>query len=128
MQARSMLLLGAASGFLTVALGAFGAHGLKAHVTPELLAIYHTGVDYQGLHALALLACGLWALQRPGRGLTVAAWAFALGSLVFSGSLYLLALTGLRWLGAITPLGGMAFLTGWAALVVTAWRMPKSPR
>jgi uncharacterized membrane protein YgdD (TMEM256/DUF423 family) len=128
MQPRTMLLLGAASGLLTVALGAFGAHGLKHHLGPELLAIYHTGVDYQGLHALALLACGLWALQRPSRSLSVAAWAFALGSLVFSGSLYLLALTGLRWLGAVTPLGGTAFLVGWAALVVTAWRLPGDAR
>jgi len=120
MQPRGMLTLGAASGFLTVALGAFGAHGLKGRISADLLTIFHTGVDYQGLHALALLACGLWALQRPTRSLNVAAWAFALGSLVFSGSLYLLALTGERWLGAITPIGGLAFLFGWAALLVAA--------
>jgi len=118
-----MLLLGAVSGLLTVALGAFAAHGLKTHIPAELLAVYHTGVDYQGLHALALLACGLWTLQRPARSLSVAAGAFAVGSLVFSGSLYLLAVTGVRWLGAITPLGGTAFLVGWAALAVTAWRL-----
>lgn len=122
MQPGSMLTLGAASGFLTVALGAFAAHGLKARLPADLLAIFHTGVDYQGLHALALLACGLWALQRPARSLAIAAWAFLLGTLVFSGSLYLLALTGLRWLGAITPLGGSALLVGWGSLVVAGWQ------
>lgn len=117
-----MLTLGAASGFLTVAFGAFGAHGLKGRVGTDLLAVFHTGVDYQGLHALALLACGLWALQRPARGVSVAAWAFLLGSLVFSGSLYLMTFTGARWLGAITPIGGTALLVGWASLLVAAFR------
>lgn len=126
MRARAMLIAGAASGFLTVAFGAFGAHGLKGRVGADLLAVFHTGVNYQGLHALALLACGLWALQRPARGVSVAAWAFLIGTIVFSGSLYLMTLTGVRWLGAITPIGGTAFLVGWASLAVAAWRIGKS--
>lgn len=126
MAARWMLMLGAVSGFFTVAFGAFAAHGLKARLPADLLAIFHTGVDYQGLHALALLACGLWALQRPTRALSVAAWSFLLGTLVFSGSLYTLAISGERWLGTITPLGGTAFLAGWASLVVAAWRTQRN--
>jgi uncharacterized membrane protein YgdD (TMEM256/DUF423 family) len=124
MSARTMLLLAAGSGFLTVALGAFGAHGLQGRIGPTLLAAYRTGVDYQGLHALALLGCGLWSLQRPATALAVAAWGFALGTLLFSGSLYLMAFSGLRWLGAITPLGGIAFLLGWAGLAAAAYRLP----
>jgi uncharacterized membrane protein YgdD (TMEM256/DUF423 family) len=123
---RIMLLLGAASGFLTVTLGAFGAHGLKARVDPSLLTVYQTGVDYQGLHSLALLVCGLWALLRPTRPVRVAAWAFLIGICVFSGSLYLMTFTGARWLGAITPFGGTALLAGWAALLVAAWHTPKA--
>lgn len=123
MNARLMLLLASFSGFLTVALGAFGAHGLKDRVEPALLTVFHTGVDYQGLHSLALLGCGLWTLLRPSRSLGVAAWAFAIGILVFSGSLYLMTFTGARWLGAITPIGGSAFLVGWASLAVAAYRL-----
>jgi uncharacterized membrane protein YgdD (TMEM256/DUF423 family) len=126
MQARNMLLLAAISGFFTVALGAFGAHGLKGRIDPGLLTVFHTGVDYQGLHALALLGCGLWTMQRPSKSLSIAAWGFVLGTLIFSGSLYVMALTGLRWLGAITPIGGTGFLIGWAALVVAAVRMQRS--
>lgn len=125
MHPRNLLTLGAASGFLTVAFGAFAAHGLKARLPTELLAIFQTGVHYQGLHALALLACGLWAMQQPSRALNLAGWGFAVGTLVFSGSLYLLAMTGERWLGAITPLGGLAFLFGWCCLVVAARQVPQ---
>jgi uncharacterized membrane protein YgdD (TMEM256/DUF423 family) len=128
MQARTQLMLAAISGFLTVALGAFGAHGLKGRIDPELLTVFHTGVDYQGLHSLALLGCGLWSLLRPARALGVAAWAFVIGTLLFSGSLYLMAFTGLRWLGAITPFGGIAFLVGWASLAVAAYRLPRVSR
>lgn len=126
MSPRLMLTLGAASGFLSVALGAFGAHGLKHRVGAGLLAIFHTGVDYQAMHALALLACGLLALHRPSRTLSAAAWGFAVGTVIFSGSLYVLTLTGLRWLGAITPLGGTAFLIGWGCLVYAAWHSQRS--
>lgn len=127
MSPRVMLMLGATSGFLSVAFGAFGAHGLKHRVGPDLLAIFHTGVDYQALHAIALLACGLLALHRPSRSLGAAGWCFVVGSLIFSGSLYVLTLTGLRWLGAITPIGGVAFLIGWACLIYAAWQFRQTP-
>jgi uncharacterized membrane protein YgdD (TMEM256/DUF423 family) len=126
MSARLILILATVSGFVTVALGAFGAHGLKGRIDPSLLTVFHTGVDYQGLHTLALLGCGLWALQRPGKGPGAAAWAFLAGILLFSGSLYLMAITGQRWLGAITPVGGVAFLVGWVTLTVTAARMTRA--
>ena len=120
---RLALLLGAASGFLAVALGAFAAHGLKHRLEPSLLAVFDTAVEYQAMHGLALLLVGLLARDGAGsRALTTAGWAFAIGILLFSGSLYLLALTGIRWLGAITPFGGTAFLVGWAALAWHALR------
>jgi uncharacterized membrane protein YgdD (TMEM256/DUF423 family) len=115
---RTFLLLGALGGFFTVALGAFAAHGLQAILSPGLLQTFHTGVDYQGLHSLALLAVGVLLRTQDAAALRLAGWAFASGILIFSGSLYLLALTDARWLGAITPLGGAAFLLGWGAL---AW-------
>ncbi len=120
MTPRLMLILGAVAGFLTVAFGAFAAHALKRMLDPASLTIFHTGVDYQGMHALALLACGILALQQDRRALRIAAWSFALGILIFSGSLYALALSGQRWLGAITPLGGTALLIGWASLTQAA--------
>ena len=105
-----------------VALGAFGAHGLRAMVTPEMLAVFETGVRYQMYHALGLLAVA-WAITRwPEANLNSAGWAFIVGIVVFSGSLYLLTLTEARWLGAITPIGGLAFLAGWAILV---WSLAK---
>jgi uncharacterized membrane protein YgdD (TMEM256/DUF423 family) len=114
-------LAGAISGFIAVALGAFAAHGLKARLAPEVLATFETGVRYQMYHALALLAAA-WACTRwPGTAATAAGWLFVAGTLVFSGSLYLLALSGEKWLGAITPLGGLAFLAGWACLAAAAW-------
>jgi uncharacterized membrane protein YgdD (TMEM256/DUF423 family) len=120
--ARIFLLLGAIYGLLGVAGGAFGAHALKSRLTPEMLAVYHTGIEYQFYHALALLAVGLLILLRPVPGLPLAGWCFAAGVLLFSGSLYLLALTGVRWLGAITPAGGLLFLAGWVALIWVVWR------
>jgi uncharacterized membrane protein YgdD (TMEM256/DUF423 family) len=112
--------VGAIAAGVGVALGAFGAHGLKARVGPDLLAIFETGVRYQLIHALGLLAVG-WAADRwPGPWIPAAGWLFVAGIAVFSGSLYLLALTGVRWLGAITPLGGIAFIAGWIALAVGA--------
>lgn len=121
---RHFLVLGAVNGLLAVALGAFAAHALKDLLSSGLLEVFRTGVDYQALHALALLAVGLLgALSTPGRALAVAGWAFATGILLFSGSLYLLALTDARWLGAITPFGGTAFLIGWGAL---AWHAARS--
>jgi uncharacterized membrane protein YgdD (TMEM256/DUF423 family) len=119
---RTFFGIGALSGLIAVAAGAFGAHALKARLAPDLLAVFETGARYQLYHALAL---GLvaWAASRwPGAAPAVAGWAFLAGTVLFSGSLYVLALTGQRWLGAITPLGGVAFLVGWAALAWAAWR------
>lgn len=120
MSAKLWLALGAGYGFVGVALGAFGAHALKARLAPEMLAIWRTAVEYHFYHALALVLVGVLALQRPARALDVSGAAFALGILVFSGSLYALALSGVRGLGAVTPLGGLLFLAGWAALLWAA--------
>jgi uncharacterized membrane protein YgdD (TMEM256/DUF423 family) len=109
-------------GFLGVALGAFAAHGLKARLEPDLLAAFETGARYQMYHAFALFAAA-WAWARwQHKAFAVAGALFMAGIVVFSGSLYLLALTGTRWLGAITPFGGLALLAGWLCLVVGAWR------
>jgi uncharacterized membrane protein YgdD (TMEM256/DUF423 family) len=118
---RLFLALGAWSAFLAVAAGAFGAHALRARLTPDLLAVFETGARYQMYHALGLVAVA-WAVSRSGgAGLPVwAGWLFVAGTVLFSGSLYLLALSGVRWLGAITPLGGAAFLAGWACLALGA--------
>ena len=119
---RLFFTLGALSAFIAVALGAFGAHALKARLDAPLLAVFETAVRYQMTHALALLAVG-WACTRwPGRALTASGWLFVAGTLLFSGSLYALSLTGLRGLGAITPLGGVAWLAGWACLAWAAGR------
>ncbi|HEX6020228.1 MAG TPA: DUF423 domain-containing protein [Burkholderiaceae bacterium] len=119
---RLFFSLGCISGFLGVALGAFAAHALKARLSPELLAVFDTGVRYQVMHALALLAVALAHARWPGRALTAAGWLFVAGTLLFSGSLYALGLTGLRALGAITPFGGVAFLAGWLCLAWAPWR------
>ena len=115
---RLFFALGAVAAFIGVGLGAFAAHGLKSRLDANLLATFEIGVRYQMYHALALLAVA-WACTRwPGTLVTTAGWLFIAGIVVFSGSLYVLALTGVRWLGAITPLGGLAFLAGWLCL---AW-------
>lgn len=117
------LVLGAVGMALAVALGAFGAHGLKARLAPDLMAIYQTAVQYHVYHALGLLGVGLIARAYPdARGIRWAGAALLAGIVLFSGSLYLLALTDTRWLGAITPLGGLAFLGGWLTLAVSVWR------
>ena len=123
---RTFFALGALSAFVGVALGAFGAHGLKTRLEPDMLAIFEVGVRYEMYHAFALMAAA-WAVSRAPSSAAAAAaagWLFVVGTLVFSGSLYLLALTGVRWLGAITPLGGVAFLAGWLCLAWAAWRTP----
>lgn len=117
---RTFFALGAALAFLAVAAGAFGAHGLRDRLSQDMLAIYEIAVRYQMYHALALLAVSLAAARLPGSALNLAGWMFLAGVLIFSGSLYLLALTGIRWLGAITPLGGVAFLVGWGCLLWSA--------
>jgi uncharacterized membrane protein YgdD (TMEM256/DUF423 family) len=111
---RTFLLIGALAGFTAVALGAFGAHGLRARLSPEMLAVFETGVRYHMYHALALLGTAAAMERVGGRLFVVAGWFFVAGIVLFSGSLYLLALTGVAKLGAVTPLGGLAFLIGWA--------------
>ena len=119
---RLFFSIGCVFGLLGVALGAFAAHALKARLAPELLAAFETGVRYQLIHALALLAVA-WAHTRwPGRMVSAAGWLFVAGTLLFSGSLYVLSITGARAFGAITPFGGMAFLTGWLCLAAAPWR------
>ncbi|MES1924569.1 DUF423 domain-containing protein [Salinisphaera sp. T31B1] len=110
-------------GLLGVLLGAFGAHALADRLSPEMQSIWHTAVQYQFFHVAALLAVGLLARQAgAGGALLVAGVSFAAGTLVFSGSLYVLALTGIRWLGAITPLGGVLLIVGWIALLAAVVR------
>lgn len=114
-------VVGSLSAFVAVALGAFAAHGLRGRLSPDMLNTFEVGVRYQMCHALALLAVA-WALTRwPGSSASAAGWLFVAGTVLFSGSLYVLTLTGVRWLGAITPLGGVAFLLGWLALGWSAW-------
>jgi uncharacterized membrane protein YgdD (TMEM256/DUF423 family) len=117
---RLFFSLGSVSAFLAVAAGAFGAHALRSRLSPESLAIFETAARYQMYHALALLAVS-WAATRWTGSLTQwAGWLFLSGTVLFSGSLYALALTGVRSLGAITPLGGVAFLAGWICLALSA--------
>lgn len=119
---RFFFIASSISAFLGVALGAFAAHGLKSRLSAEMLQIFEVGVRYQMYHALALLAAA-WASSRwPGMSVTAAGWLFLAGTVIFSGSLYLLSVTGLRWLGAITPIGGVAFLLGWLLLAWGVWQ------
>jgi uncharacterized membrane protein YgdD (TMEM256/DUF423 family) len=119
---RVFVALGAISALVAVAAGAFGAHALRDRLAPDMLSVFEVGARYHMYHALALLAAA-WAIGRwPGGAAVTAGWLFVAGTLVFSGSLYLLALTGQRWLGAVTPLGGLAFVLGWASLAWAALR------
>jgi uncharacterized membrane protein YgdD (TMEM256/DUF423 family) len=116
------LTLAAIGGFLAVALGAFGAHALRDRLDAYSLGVFETAVQYQFYHSLALLGVGILLLNAPGATLLRAsAVLFCVGILIFSGSLYVLSFSGLRWLGAVTPLGGLAFLAGWACLAAAAW-------
>jgi len=115
--ANKLVALGAVNGMLSVAAGAFGAHALKARIDARSLEIFETAARYQMYHALAMVLCGVLATRA-----TTAGWAFQIGIVIFSGSLYALALTGVKGLGAITPIGGLAFLVGWALLAWSAWR------
>jgi len=118
---RGFLVAGAVSGAVAMGLGALAAHPLRERVSPELLATFETGVRYQMYHALALIGAA-WAMGRwPGSAIVLAGWCFVVGTVLFSGSLYLLVLTGARWLGAVTPLGGLAFIGGWVLLAWGAW-------
>ena len=115
------MLIGAVAAFLAVAFGAFGAHGLRERISPEMLAVFETGARYQMYHALAILIVAGTMARMDGWLIKTAGWLFTAGIVLFSGSLYLLALTGVTVLGAITPLGGLAFLAGWACLIIAAF-------
>jgi uncharacterized membrane protein YgdD (TMEM256/DUF423 family) len=118
-----LLILAGLAGFTAVAMGAFGAHALKGAMTTDTIAIYQTGALYHLIHAVALFGAAL--LARDEAAVRLAGWAgyaFAGGILIFSGSLYLLAITGVKWLGAITPIGGTLFLAGWALILLAGWR------
>ena len=120
---KSFVALGAFLGALGVALGAFGAHGLKTVLSPDMLATFETGVRYHLIHALAILAVGVLIRIWPeARLLPAAGWLLAAGVLLFSGSLYLLAVSGVRWLGAVTPIGGVALIVGWVLIMLAALR------
>ena len=116
----TFLSIAAFSGFLAVALGAFGAHALKDRLDAYASGIYQTAVLYQFIHTLALLACAILLLHSQSASLITAAYAFIIGIVLFSGSLYTLSLTGIKKLGAVTPIGGLAFLIGWGALFYAA--------
>ena len=118
MTPRATIVLGAALAGLAVAAGAFGAHALRARLTPEHLGVFETAARYQMYHGLGLILVGVLADRWPSRALRAAAWLFLAGIVLFSGSLYALTLSGMRGLGAVTPLGGVSFLAGWAVL---AW-------
>ena len=119
---RTFLLIGSLAGALGVAFGAFGAHGLRGRLSPEMLAVFETAVRYQMYHALALLGVAYAVGRWPQGSAAAAGWCFVTGIALFSGSLYVLSLTGIRWLGAITPFGGLAFLIGWVWLAWSGWR------
>ena len=123
MNARLALTLGALLAFIAVALGAFGAHALRSRLAPEMTSVWQTAVQYHGGHALALLAVGMLLLHWPDRGALIwAGWSFVVGIALFSGSLYVMALTGAKYLGVVTPIGGVAFLAGWIMLAWSAWK------
>ena len=128
MTARLALTMGALLALAAVALGAFGAHALKGRLSPEMATAWQTAVQYHGWHALALVAVGLLLLHRPDAGaIAVAAWLFVAGVVLFSGSLYLLVLLDRPWLGAITPLGGLLLIYGWASVGFGARTPPPGP-
>ncbi len=124
MNAKQILQLAGISGALAVGLGAFGAHSLEALLVQNgRLDTYQTAVNYHFYHTLALFGIGILAKVKPEwKGITFAAWNMALGILIFSGSLYVLSLTGITWLGAITPLGGLAFILGWCSIIYLSFK------
>jgi len=119
---KGFLLLAALSGFMAVALGAFGAHGLKNVTTPEMIAIFNLGVEYQFYHTFALIAVAFSGHWLRSRLIDWAGYLFIAGIGLFSGSLYLYALVGSKWTGPITPLGGGCFLLGWLFIALAVWR------
>jgi len=122
--AKLFITLASLSGMLAVVFGAFGAHALKGKLDDQALKVFETAVQYHFYHTFALLVVGVLALNQPQTVLLKSSgWLFVIGILVFSGSLYFLSLTGVRWLGAITPLGGLALIAGWACLAATGWKL-----
>ena len=122
--ANLFISLGALSGLLAVAFGAFGAHALRGRLDEYAMGVFETAVQYHFYHTLALLAVGLIAMHQPQTALLRSSgWLFVIGLLLFSGSLYCLSLTGIKWLGAITPLGGLAFIAGWGCLAAVGWKL-----
>ena len=122
--AKLFITLASLSAMLAVTFGAFGAHALKGKLDDYALRVFETAVQYHFNHSLALLAVGILALSQPQTVLLKSSgWLFLFGILVFSGSLYLLSISGVRWLGAITPLGGLAFIAGWACLAAAGWKL-----
>ena len=119
---KSILMTGAALMALAVILGAFGAHALKSRLALDMMQVYHTGVQYQFYHALGLVIVGVLSIHYPSVTLNWSAIFMTIGIALFSGSLYLLAITGIKWLGAITPLGGTSFIVGWILLFVSVWK------
>ena len=111
-------IIGSVSALLGVAAGAFGAHGLKQTLTPEMLDVFEVGARYQMYHAFALLAVAMLAMRTQSKLVNAAGWLYVAGTVIFSGSLYVLAMSGIKWLGAITPIGGLCFMIGWATLAV----------
>jgi uncharacterized membrane protein YgdD (TMEM256/DUF423 family) len=118
---KTFTFVAALMGLIGVGLGAFGAHGLRGRLAPDMLAVFETGVRYHMYHALALLLTAALLARADGRALVLAGWSFTAGIVIFSGSLYALALSGVTVLGAITPIGGLAFLLGWICLLVASW-------
>jgi len=122
--AKLFITLASLSGMLAVTFGAFGAHALRSRLDEHALGVYQTAVQYHFYHSLALLAVGVIALSQPQTALLRSSgYLFVVGIVVFSGSLYLLSISGMRWLGAITPLGGLAFIAGWGCLAAASWKM-----
>jgi len=120
---KPFIFLGAINGLLAVAFGAFAAHGLESRLSETLYAVFQTGVQYHAMHALALLMIGILGLSLPRSAkLQTVGWLMLSGIVLFSGSLYILAISGIKWLGMITPFGGSAFLIGWGLLAWVAWR------
>lgn len=118
---RLFFAVGCLSALVAVALGAFGAHGLRGRLVPDMLMSFEIGVRYQMYHALGLLAVGLALSRWPSSAVALAGWLFIAGTVVFCGTLYLLAVSGQRWLGAVTPVGGAAFIAGWLVLAWAVW-------
>lgn len=126
--ARFYVVIAAINGFVAVLIGAFAAHGLKRTLAPEMIEVVKTGAQYQMYHALALMMVALLLLHKPSAvGLKASGLAFILGTLMFSGSLYALAMGVPGWLGPVTPIGGLCFLVGWVLLAVAGWRIKTSP-